>query len=190
MWDKYGHELLQRKSIQGRSSVLAIFFFFLYHFPNFMLIVGLTIYNPITYVELSKTITFSRFCEKEQNALWRVVIWSYKGTEEKCQQVPKGDDDAILLTASLLVSTPWWKAWHEPARCACILERQPYHGLYQKQYGHQIKGFDCSPLLHCPKTLPAVLSLPLGTPPQERCGAVRLSPEKATGTNTGRKHLS
>lgn len=154
--------------------------------PIFRLIIN----NPITYFELSKTITFSRFCKKEQNALWRMALWSYKGTEEKCRQVPKGDDDAILLTASLLASTHWWKAQHEPAERACSLERQSYHGLHQKQHGHQTKRVDCSPLLHSPKTLPAVLSSPLGIPPQERCGAVRLSPEKATGINIGLKHLS
>ena len=56
------------------------------------------------------------------------------------------------------------------------LESQFYPGQYQKKSGQQVEGGDCSPLLSR-EISPAVPCSALGSPAQERHGAVGVAPE-------------
>ena len=62
--------------------------------------------------------------------------------------------------------------------CARSPESQPCPGLHQKKHGQQVEGGDSVLLLHSAETPPAVLRPALGSPAQERHGAVGARPEK------------
>lgn len=51
-----------------------------------------------------------------------------------------------------LGATGEWKAGHDLAMCAWILESQVYPGLCQKQCGQQAEEDDSAPLLHSDET--------------------------------------
>ncbi|GAB0206082.1 hypothetical protein GRJ2_003073800 [Grus japonensis] len=109
---------------------------------------------------------------------WRNPKHSYRLGRECIESSPEEKDLGVLIDQ------------HEPAVCACSPESQPCPGLHPQQRDQQVEGGDPAPLLHSCETPPAVLHPAVGSPEQDRHGAVEVSPEEATKLIRGLEHVS
>ncbi|GAB0209032.1 hypothetical protein GRJ2_003368900 [Grus japonensis] len=99
-----------------------------------------------------------------------------KFNKAKCQVLHMGRGNPkhnYRLGEEWIESSP-----EELAVCACSPESQPCPGLHEKQWDQQVKGGDSAPLLRSGEAPPGVLRPALGSPVQERHGAVGESPEE------------